>query len=198
MASMSNSRDFHPRDYQRQKVYDAESKVSEFTYNAIHDKLPTVEWEYLQKYVLEMTQKPWFQARYPRQTIRVKDGRRCRRAHGGYGTIWMPKWSRSPMIILHEIAHAVSYMAADKHGPTYCGHYLYLVYNQLGVKAYDELRASFIKYGVDFNDPIKRVEPSVVKEELIEKMRTKKRVVNPAAIEALRKYREEKKVLQTA
>lgn len=198
MPSMSNSRDFHTRDYQRQKVYDAERNTSLFTYHADKEGMPTADWQYLQQYVLELTQEAWFQARFPMQTIRVHDGRRARRARGGWGAIWMPKWSRSPLLILHEIAHAVGRSADDQHGPKYCGHYLYLVYHKLGEKSYHELRASFISHGVDFNDPIKRAEPAVVKEELIEKMKARRRVANPAAIEALKRYREEKKVLQTA
>jgi hypothetical protein len=190
MASMSNSRDFQVRDYQRQKVYDAESKVSAFTYHADKENLPTADWSYLQRYVLEMTQTPWFQARFPKYRIQVKDGRRCRRAHGGWGTIWMPKWSRSPLLILHEIAHAVGFMMSDKHGPKYCGDYLYLVYHQLGEKVYRELRSSFISHGVDFNDPFPVA--GVSASSIVEKMKARKRVANPAAIEALKKYREAK------
>lgn len=183
------------RDYQRQKVYDAEQAVSVATNNAVADGLPTAKWDYLQKYVKDMTETVWFQARWKGQKIRVKDGRMCRRAIGGWGQIQMPKWSRSPLIILHEVAHAVGNWTGDKHGPNYCGHYLYLVYHQLGVKIYHELRTSFLRLGVDFKDPIMKAQPVFSKTELIAKIVSKpKRKANPSAIEALRKYREQKKM----
>jgi len=187
------------RDYQRQKVYDAERTTSMFCFNAESEKLPTADWKTLQKYVKNITETMWFQSRFRFQTIQVNDGRACSRASGGYGTIKMPKWSRCPLVILHEIAHAVGSWASDKHGPNYCGHYLYLVYHALGEKSYQELRASFLRYGVDFKDPIVKVVPTITKEQVIEKILAKpKRKANPAAIEALRKYREQKKILQTA
>ncbi len=183
------------RDYQRQKVYNAERQHSMFHYNAEASKLPTAKWDVLNQYVANLTTTEWFKSRWPHQSIRVKDGRRCRRATGGWGRISMPKWSRCPLVILHEIAHAVGNWTGDKHGPNYCGHYLYLVYHQLGEKAYLELRTSFLRHGVDFKDPFMKALAPITKEEVLAKIQAKpKRKANPAAIEALRRYREQKKM----
>jgi len=100
-----------------------------------------------------------------------------------------------PLVILHEIAHAVSDWNNDKHGPIFCGHFLYLVYHRLGVCAYQELRKRFLLNGVDFNDPIQAAIPVLTTEQIIEKMKAMpKRKANPAAIDALRRYRETKKM----
>ena len=190
------------RDYQRKRVYDAERRVSVFTENAVTKQEPTVDWVVLQKYVLDITKTSWFQKRWPRRTIEVWDGRAHRSARGGWGWITMPRWSWSPLIILHEIAHAVGDWISDKHGPTYCGHYLYLVYHQLGPAIYLELRNAFLSNGVDFKNPLPeaafgiREYPKVnTVKNTVEIMKAKpKRKPNLAAIEALRKYREQKKI----
>jgi putative metallohydrolase (TIGR04338 family) len=193
ILSLDEGRIKSTRDYQRQRVYNAERKTSMYCWNAVSKDLPTADWQTLLKYVADMNMKPWWKERFGRfcPTIHVTDGRRQRRATGGWGAIHMPKWSRSPLIICHEIAHAVgSY--SDRHGPKFCEKFLWIVYHQMGDAAYQELRMAFISGGVEFEDRI--MGPPASKKDIALSFKVKpKRKANPAAIEALRRYREEKK-----
>ena len=196
MANFSTYKGFDRnkyRDFQRSKVYAAERKMKTWYNDAVISQLPTVEWNTFLIYVRDITMTSWWKSRFGRDYyhIVVRDGRAQRRATGGFGSIDMPRWSRSPIIICHELAHAVGNWG-DKHGPEFCERFLWIVYNQLGEEAYLDLRSCFISSGVKFNDTV--IGPPKTTKEIAYTFPVKpKRKANPAAIEALRKYREEKK-----
>lgn len=70
---------------------------------------------------------------------KVKDGRRTRIARGGLYAINLPRWSRTRVVVLHEIAHAITehthYHECGKfrhqcyagHGPEFCRVFLKLL-----------------------------------------------------------------------
>jgi len=145
------------RDTQRSKLYAAERAVPGFETD---DRLETVAD--LEAYVSDICNSKWFRAHWPRiKRIAVHDGRRHRRAvaydsrGGGYwgdmvNTISMPRWSRSRMIVLHEIAHlCVPWMRAA-HGWEFADAYLRLVRHFLGQLKHDQLRDAFRRHRVRY------------------------------------------------
>jgi putative metallohydrolase (TIGR04338 family) len=137
------------RDNQRQRVYDAERATPMWDKDRIDDI------HALTKYVTKICKSAWFRRRFPTMGIvRVKDGRRCRKATGGWGTINMPRWSRTKIIVLHELSHAVQNAASPEpqawHGREFCKIYLAFVKKWIGREAYDALKASFKEHGVKY------------------------------------------------
>jgi hypothetical protein len=68
----------------------------------------------------------------------VSDGRGRRHACGSPEAIKLPRWARTPAIVLHECAHG---LARDMHGPEFVATYVELLARFAGFNA-DELRAS--------------------------------------------------------
>jgi hypothetical protein len=68
----------------------------------------------------------------------VTDGRGRRHACGSPEAIKLPRWARTPAIVLHECAHG---LARDMHGPEFVATYVLLLERFAGFDA-DELRAS--------------------------------------------------------
>lgn len=127
-----------PRDSQRSKVYKAEGNIAQGEMKA--------QMVDLQAFVNKVVGSAWWKRHYPNvQRITATDGRRRRRASAFPLTrkIVMPKWSRSEMIILHEIAHIVTPTQYAWHGPEYCKVYLELVKVFMGEETWKSLRDSF-------------------------------------------------------
>jgi hypothetical protein len=104
------------KDYQRQRLYNAERKFGRwFEGSPLTRRIEAVPD--IQQYVDDLVRKPEFRARFTQTAITVHDGRRRRKAGGSIGNIWMPRWSRSVLIILHEVAHGLS---EYNHGPHFC------------------------------------------------------------------------------
>jgi putative metallohydrolase (TIGR04338 family) len=149
------------RDFQRTKVYRAEKK---------HSKSPDVFWhdadtwdgfradsngamsfEETKTYVDKIAR-----SRYWRRTlgmprgIAVRDGRGRRNA-GAFGSaiIKLPRWSRHPLVILHEMAHcATDKSDTSAHGATFCRNFLGLVKRFMGREDWLELKTLFKEGGV--------------------------------------------------
>lgn len=68
----------------------------------------------------------------------VTDGRGRRHACGSRTVIKLPRWARTPAIVLHECAHG---MADDQHGPNFVAVYVALLERFAGFDA-AQLRAS--------------------------------------------------------
>jgi len=132
------------RDTQRQRVYNAERETSMWDKDRI-DNIHDVR-----EFVGKITRSAWYRRRFKTySSILVKDGRRCRRAMGGFGVINLPCWTRTRLVILHELSHAVQPPSAW-HGREFCKIYLAFVKKWMGVEAYEELKASFKARGVKY------------------------------------------------
>lgn len=149
-----------PRDSQRRKVYNSEQAHSLWTWDA-HQYESIQE---VQEWVTKICNTRWFKNRFPnyaviadsmfhKEGIKVLDGRGRRRPCGSTrGFIKLPKWSRSDLVILHEISHVVTRRKNRHlpltafHGREFCANYLALVRRFLGKDAGDELKASFKKH----------------------------------------------------
>ena len=140
------------RDFQRAKAYKAERELSIWTYNG-QDFRSVAE---MQKYVDRLTSYKWFVDQFGSGwKITVKDGRGRRKACGAMtgartGYVKMPLWSRSKLVLLHEVAHAIN-KRWDRHGPYWAASYILLVEKMLGEEIAQELRANFRKHNVDFS-----------------------------------------------
>lgn len=135
-----------PRDFQRSRVYKAERRHSQWTYNG------GMELDEVKDFVKEICNSRWYKNRAGRASyIKVKDGRGRTHAGGNYHykQVKLPRWSRSRMVILHELAHtAVNHDKVPAHGREFCGWYLALVRRFVSEDAYKELRQHMQDVGV--------------------------------------------------
>jgi putative metallohydrolase (TIGR04338 family) len=144
------------RDTQRKKVYDAE--------DAAFDKSKSEELSVLecQAFIDKCLSSKVLQRKYPRAARRgyfkVADGRGRRRAcyAPGYEELRIPRWARSRWILLHELAHGLTYPSQPWHGWKFCECYLYLVRVFLGRGAEEILKTEFKARRVKFREPRKR------------------------------------------
>lgn len=146
------------RDSQRARVYRADRLLE-----ARSTKLPQV------KDVERFVKHAWGLKRlrdaYPKalgmSPPRVKDGRGCRNASGGYSSITIPLWARNAGVVCHELAHTI--LIREKghkpaaHGWEFCAIFLDLVLYTLGRADHDFLKECFKKERVRFRPKRKRV-----------------------------------------
>ena len=103
-----------PRDSQRARLYRAEGEVD------AGRRLPTVAK--MQAYVDEIAGAQWFLARWGERAFEVRPGFGHRRATADeHGVLQMPKWARSELVLLHEMAHCLTPRSVASHGPEYAG-----------------------------------------------------------------------------
>lgn len=112
------------RDSQRSAVYAWERQVAR--------KYPALKRELTLEQCREMVHRVWEDyfgsASKPPEIL---DGRGRRRACGGRWSISLPRWSRSPYVVLHETAHAFG--AHHQHGPNFARLYLELMNRYEGI-----------------------------------------------------------------
>jgi len=103
-----------PRDSQRARLYRAEGQVD------AGRRLPTVER--MQAWVDGLAATDWFVARWGSRRFDVRPGFGHRRATAdANGVLQMPKWARSELVLLHEVAHCLTPATCASHGPEYAG-----------------------------------------------------------------------------
>lgn len=135
------------RDTQRSKLYRAERACRAIVGDvAIRDRLTA--WAFIEK----VERDKWFRRTYGRWTFRISDGRGTSIARGGGGRLNLPRWSRTPMVMLHEIAHNVV-GAHHAHDWVFAATFLRLVRHFMGKDVHDRLRASFRTFRVRYKAP---------------------------------------------
>jgi putative metallohydrolase (TIGR04338 family) len=127
-----------PRDFQRSKVYASEKGLRRGNrFNRIED---------CQRYVDLVIDSPWWRTHcQTRPHVQVRDGRGRRHA-GAYDhkrAIALPKWSRSELIILHELAHIATPHSCAAHGAEFARNYVDLVRFFMGERAGARLENAF-------------------------------------------------------
>jgi putative metallohydrolase (TIGR04338 family) len=127
------------RDFQRQRLYNAENRVSDGP-----------RWDSLlaaQAYVDELLTSPWWHRHFPsvRCVVLFDHGGKDALAHkGGHGgAIRLPYWARTPLTLMHELAHIASPRTTVGHDPVYAGIYLLLVQHCLGERVASLLARHF-------------------------------------------------------
>ncbi len=115
-----------PRDSQRARLYRAEGQVD------AGRSLPTVPS--MQAWVDGLVATDWFVARWGDRAFEVRPGFGHRRATADAvnGVLQMPKWARSELVLLHEIAHCLTPLTFASHGPEYAGVLLALARRGIG------------------------------------------------------------------
>lgn len=145
-----------PRDNQRQRLYNAE-KVLEAKWGA---KIGCGRLEECQAYVDALCQERWFQSRWGRRSIEVRQKTHgCATSYAG-SHICMPPWARTPMVTLHEVAHVLCPATVAGHGPEYAAVYLFLVNNHFGEESARLLRTSFAAHKVSYRTGAKVIPPA--------------------------------------
>lgn len=133
------------KDSQRQKVYDAEHFLQDVSHR--FESL-----DEMQRYADNFIRSKWFRKRYWIKTITIKSGAGFRKAtcYGTYNAVlYMPVWSRTEAVLLHEIAHAAA-PASEMHGREFARIFVELVGHKMGQGAASRLKDSFRAHGVTF------------------------------------------------
>lgn len=126
-----------PRDSQRARLYRAEDLVD------AGRRLPTVER--MQAWVDGLVATDWFVARWGERSLEVRPGYGHRRAtaDAANGVLQMPKWARSELVLLHEVAHCLTPATVASHGPEYAGVLLALARRGMGPATAQRLEDAF-------------------------------------------------------
>ena len=126
-----------PRDSQRARLYRAEGLVD------AGRRLPTVER--MQAWVDGLVATEWLVARWGERSIEVRPGHGHRRAtaDAANGVLQMPKWARSELVMLHEVAHCLTPATVAHHGPEYAGVLLALARRAIGPATAQRLEDAF-------------------------------------------------------
>lgn len=133
-------------DRQRSKLYKAENTVDGIFFQPTY--LASIAG--CQQFVDRIVRKRWFQRNFNIKKVTVHPKRNNAYARGGYGNVWLPRWARTEMVILHELSHVVTLTQHEFHGPEYAGTYIYLVEKVIGEDKARELTEAFRAYGVDW------------------------------------------------
>ncbi len=151
------------RDFQRQRVYDAEKihshykhPVQEWTSNAngsftktndkFTDGTPIMSTHEVREFVEKIMRSRWWKSRMPYvHHLHLKDGRGTRWARGysiGSSLVLnLPRWARYPLIILHEMAHGMlPGKRISPHGRRFCANFLDLIKRWMGREAWFEMK----------------------------------------------------------
>ena len=127
-----------PRDSQRARLYRAEGEVD------AGRRLPTVER--MQAWVDGLAATEWFVARWGARYFEVRPGFGHRRATADEdGVLQMPRWARSELVLLHEVAHCVTPVTFASHGPEYAGVLLALARRGMGPATAQALEDAFAR-----------------------------------------------------
>ncbi|MDQ3897873.1 MAG: hypothetical protein M3326_11655 [Actinomycetota bacterium] len=130
-----------PRDSQRARLYRAEGEVR------TGRGLPTVET--MQAYVDALLGADWFLARWGTRRFEVRPGFGHRRATANeHGVLQMPKWARTELVLLHEVAHCLTPLTAAAHGPEYAGVLLALARRAMSPGTAQSLEDAFARHRV--------------------------------------------------
>lgn len=154
LPSRTNTRSTTMRDSQRQKVYDSEEPVDRgCTFVSVDE---------CQAYVDRVLARKRLQRKFPRlpKKIVVHHGGGNRRATAyqdlGQRMIKLPRWARSEMVILHEVAHHVADSSDGQrwgHNWKFCQVYLVLLREMMGVGTERALRDQFRVRRVRYTEP---------------------------------------------
>jgi len=147
------------RDWQRKKAYEAEGLAAAAlrvkTDEGWRVDVAPYSWEHTCQVVARVLTSTRVQNRFgyiPKVTIHTGAGRRVARGGRVGSTPWLclPVWSRTDLVILHEIAHVLTPLW-EPHGRLWARTYLELVKWELGADKHKILKEAFRTKRVKFN-----------------------------------------------
>jgi putative metallohydrolase (TIGR04338 family) len=141
-----------PRDSQKSRLYKAERAALD----KISKRLDTIDD--ITRFVDRIRKRATIVRRYGyelKRSVFIGDGRGKRNAGGDSRGIYMPKWSRTEYIVLHELSHCIACRRYGRyniaaHGREFAAVYVDLVRYIIGKEAADALKASFREHRVKF------------------------------------------------
>ena len=138
-----------PRDSQRGKLYRAERELAD-----LDEKIGKGTIAEAEAYVVSVWNTRWMRDHFPLAQLhaepRVVDGRGTRRATGSLYRLNLPRWSRTKLVVLHEIAHAVTPNWCAAHGREFAANFIKLVQHYMGVETARALKQAFRANGVKY------------------------------------------------
>ena len=158
----------NPSDNQRKRVYDSEFDIDDRPWDSHKrcnkstrgGRLETVGE--IEDFVNAIHRSRWFKGflrkQNPQMYIRaifIHDGRGTRKGFAwrylnGNAVLNLPRWSRSKLIILHELAHVITPDCGcyASHGSEFCANYLELVRRWIDKDTHAALKDSFREHRV--------------------------------------------------
>ena len=145
------------RDFQRQRVYDAEESID--VYGDLSRRLETMREinAFGDSVIYSRWLRGWMKRNESPQIsyIQFDDGRGCKRPiasfkQDGGAVLKFPKWCRTEMVVLHEIAHTLIPYDSVPHGRRWCAAYLELVRRFIGKDEHAMLKNAFKEYKVKY------------------------------------------------
>lgn len=126
-------------DSQRQKLYDAQSRIT--------DGRCFSDMEEVAHFVCDILRKAWWQRRYGSGPIVLRPGSGARRANAKGNTVSgklnLPRFGRCEQTIIHELIHLTVPKPHAGHGRLYASRYLEAVSWWLGPDVGDKLRDAY-------------------------------------------------------
>jgi putative metallohydrolase (TIGR04338 family) len=105
-----------------------------------------------QIYFDDLVNSRWFQARWQWVTdmgIEVRQTKHaCAWSYYDRGLIYLPPWASCDLVLLHEVAHFVTWDTTD-HDMTFRRNYLLLVKHCMGHEPHYRLKHAFLSFGLD-------------------------------------------------
>ena len=155
-------REGQARDNQRSKIYAAEHAAFDGKFPC--DELHNLSVAQCQAFVDRVTHSSWWAKRYGKTCdVEVRPGKARRHASASPKLMvtWLPRWSRKPWVMLHELAHiAVDEILFNKysgfgeipawHGPEFAKEYLALIKRFIGNDEAAALRAEYKSHRVKY------------------------------------------------
>ena len=112
-------------------------------------RLPTVPL--MQAYVEDLAAAEWFEARWGARAFDVRPGHGHRKATADeHGVLQMPRWARTELVLLHEVAHCLTPGGRPPHGAEYAGILVCLVRRRMGLGTAQALEDAFLRQRVQW------------------------------------------------
>ena len=157
-AQRNDWTDCYNKDYQRQKIYRAESSLRK-KYTA-----RTMKFEEIEPWLRDIASKAWFRKRFGNNT--VKDLFVAKSARGGcyhrMCGIYLAPWGYNDIVVLHEFAHHVARYAS--HRRQFVRTFICLLHHVLGKGVADDFKQCCKQHGVKYSFARKRPKREISEE----------------------------------
>jgi len=143
------------RDFQKQAVYNSENIACDLT-GTNNGRCEFGRLDECKLFAEKIINSKYWQAQKGWKRIKLKDGRGRRAAcyDDQDKSVSLPMWSRNKVVIIHEFAHYLTHKTTEDatgHGSHFCGHFLALLDELVGMEASMALMEQFEKHKVIYH-----------------------------------------------